>query len=73
MIDRLRAGAEQATSRARDRLEEAQLKHDLSVAYGELGRSVFALIEKGVLSEARLDSGAERIRALQTELGALGL
>lgn len=71
MIDKLRAGAEQATSRARESVQEAQLRHDLGAAYGDLGRITFALVERGALSDGQLTSPAARIRELETQLAAL--
>lgn len=71
MIEKLRAGAEQATSRARESVREADLRHDLGMAYRELGRTAFALVEQGVLTDVRLGSGADRIRMLEGQLSAV--
>lgn len=72
MIDRLRAGAEQATSRARESVQEAQLRHELGVAYADLGRGTFALIEQGAKLDERLGAGVALVRKLEAELAALG-
>lgn len=71
MIERLREGAEQAASRARESVQEAELRHDLALAYGELGRATFALLEQGGLSDGRLGAGVERIRTLEGQLASI--
>ena len=73
MIDKLKAGAEQATSRARESVQEAEVRHDLGQAYGELGRIAFALVEQGALTDGRLVSFTERIRGLEEQVAALGV
>jgi hypothetical protein len=72
LVDRMREGAEQATSRARESVQEVQVKRDLAHAYGELGRAAFALIERGAIGEETLDLPAARVRELQAQLAALG-
>lgn len=71
LIEKLTEGAEQATSRARESVHEAQLKQDLAQAYGELGRATFALLEQGRLEHERLTPGVDRIRELETQLAGL--
>ena len=71
LIEKLKEGAEQATNRARESVQETQLRHDLAEAYRELGRATFALLEQGVLEDKRLTSGAEQIRELEGQLGGL--
>ena len=71
LIDQVKAGAEQATSRARESVQEAQLRHELGQAYGELGRTAFGLIEQRALDEQRLAAPAERVRTLEAQLAAL--
>lgn len=71
LIDKMKTGAEQATSRARESLQEAQLRHELGHAYDELGRSAYALLEQGALADERLAAGAARVRELETQLAAL--
>lgn len=71
LIDRMREGAEQATSRARESVQDVQVKRDLAQAYGELGRAAFALIERGAIREETLDSPAARVREIEAQLAAL--
>jgi hypothetical protein len=68
LLDRAKTVAEQATTKAKEGLEEVQTRRELSQAYGELGKVTFELMESGELSHARLTSGVEQIRALKAEL-----
>ncbi|HVC86016.1 MAG TPA: hypothetical protein VNC40_01170 [Gaiellaceae bacterium] len=71
LIDRVKAGAEQAAGRARESVQEAQLRHELGQAYGELGRVSYALLEQGVLADERFVAPAERVRGLEAQLAVL--
>ena len=71
MIDRLRAGATHATGAARQSLEETHLRHSLDVAYGQLGRATFELLERGAVTDRRFAGHAERIRELEDELARI--
>ena len=71
LIDQLKSAGDQASSRARKTVEETQLKHELTLAYGALGEIAYGLVERGVVSDAGLSAGAERIRSLRTRLAAL--
>ena len=68
LLDKVKAGAEQAAARAKEELEEAKSKRELGQAYGELGRTAFDLVERGEISHTELSAGAERIRALKAQL-----
>lgn len=71
LIDKLKAAGEQATASARESLEQAELHHCLNQAYSDLGRTTFALLQQGELSNQRLAGPAQRIRELESELAAL--
>lgn len=71
LIDRMKTSAEQATSRARESVQEAQLRHELGQAYGELGRSAYGLVDEGSLADERLAAEAGRVRDLEARLAAL--
>ena len=71
LIDQLKTAGEQVAAGARETVQEAQLRHDLAEAYGELGRVAFGLLEEGALADGRLAPGSRRIRELQTQLGEL--
>ena len=70
LLDKAKQAAEQAATRAKEGVEEVQTKRELGQAYGDLGKSVFELVEHGELSDPRLDAGVEKIRALQAKLEA---
>jgi hypothetical protein len=74
-MDKLKAGAEEikvgageATNRARDTVQEAQVRRDLQQAYTELGRTAYMLASEGSLRDERLDHGVQRIRELGAQL-----
>jgi hypothetical protein len=72
LLDKAKQAAEQAATRAKEGVEEVQTKRELSQAYGELGKSVFELVEHGELSDPRLDAGVAKIRTLNAKLEAEG-
>jgi hypothetical protein len=74
-MDKLKAGAEEikvgageATTRARDTVQEAQVRRDLQQAYTELGRTTYMLASDGSLRDERLDHAVQRIRELGAQL-----
>jgi hypothetical protein len=74
-MDKLKAGAEElkvgageATTRARDTVQEAQVRRDLAQAYTELGRTAYTLVDEGALRDERLDHAVQRIRELGAQL-----
>lgn len=68
-LDKAKAAAEQAAAKAKEGVEDVQSKRELGQAYGELGRSAYALIQGGELSHPGLDAIAARIRALEEKEG----
>jgi hypothetical protein len=68
LLDKAMAAAAEAAIKAKETAEELQTKRELGQAYGELGRTAFALIDGGELSSPELDPLAARIRALKAEL-----
>lgn len=71
LFSKLASAGEHASSAARESVDEAQLKHDLAQAYGELGRTAFVLVELGTLHEQSLVSSSRRIREIERRLTAL--
>ncbi len=69
-LDKAKAAAEQAATRAKETAGELQTKRELGQVYDELGRKTFELVEAGELSSAALDPLVERIRALNAQLDA---
>jgi hypothetical protein len=66
-LDKAKAAAEQAATRAKEGVEEVQTKRSLSHAYEELGRTAFELAQAGQISHDRLNPHIEEIRTLQTD------
>jgi hypothetical protein len=64
-LDKAKAAAEQAATKAREGVEDVQSKRNLTHAYEELGRTAFELLEAGEISHERLSSKAAQIRELQ--------
>jgi hypothetical protein len=62
-LDKAKAAAEQAASRAKEGVDDVQAKRELSQAYGELGKVAHRLIESGAIAHAKLDEAAARVRA----------
>jgi hypothetical protein len=64
-MDKAKAAAEQAATRAREGVEDVQSKRSLAHAYEQLGRTAFDLLEAGEISHERLVAQAAEIRGLQ--------
>jgi hypothetical protein len=67
-MDRLKDATSTVASRAKEGVEELQTKHELSQAYGELGRKTAELVENGTVSHPDLSAQVEKIRALKAQL-----
>lgn len=63
-LDKAMAAAEQAAAKAKEGVEDVQVKRELSQANAELGRVAYELAVSGEISHARLAPIVERIRAL---------
>ena len=64
LLDKAKAAAAEATAKAKEGVEEVQVKRELSQAYNELGKVAFELVESNDIAHARLEPLAEKIRAL---------
>jgi hypothetical protein len=64
-LDKAKAAAGQAATKAKEGVEDVQIKIELNQAYTALGKTAFELIESGELTHSSLQSHAEKIRALQ--------
>ena len=53
-LDKAKAAAEQAATKAKEGVDDVQTKRELSQAYNELGKTAYELIESGDLSHPRL-------------------
>ena len=63
-LDKAKAAAVEATAKAKEGVEDVQLKRELSQAYNELGKVAFELVESNEITHPRLETLAEKIRAL---------
>jgi len=72
LLDRVKAGAEQAASQAQRQAQIVQTKRELSQAYNDLGKTVYGLVERGELSHGDLAAGVDKITELQTRLSGDG-
>ncbi len=68
LLDKVKEQAEQTAAKAREGVEEVQAKRELNQAYTELGKTAFALAERGEISHAELGSALEHINELKGRL-----
>jgi hypothetical protein len=71
-FNKAKQAAEQAAAKVQEGVEDVQQKRELSQAYGELGKTAFALIESGELSHPGLNAGAAKIRELNAKIEGSG-
>ena len=69
-LNRLKDATSTVATRAKEGVEELQTKHELSQAYGDLGRATADLVESGAVSHPELTAGVDKIRALKAQLEA---
>jgi hypothetical protein len=67
-LNRLKDATNVVATRAREGVEELQTRHELSQAYGDLGRATADLVESGAVSHPELSARVEKIRALKAQL-----
>ena len=72
LLDRVKAGAEQAASSAQRQAHVVQTKRELSQAYSDLGKTVYALAGRGELTHSELTAGVEHITELQARIDGAG-
>jgi hypothetical protein len=63
-LDKAKAAAVEATAKAKEGVEDVQVKRELSQAYNELGKVAFELVESHDIAHPKLETLAEKIRAL---------
>jgi hypothetical protein len=68
LLDKMKASADQAATKAKEGVQEVQTKRELSQAYGELGKTAYELIQKGELSHPELSQAAGQITELKARL-----
>jgi hypothetical protein len=64
LLDKAKAAAVEATAKAKEGVEEVQVKRELSQAYNELGKVAFELVESNDITHPKLETLAEKIRTL---------
>ena len=69
LLDKAKAAAEQAATKAKEGIDDVQTRRELGQAYDELGQLTFELVEQGELSNPKLTAPVERIRTLKADLG----
>ncbi len=69
-LDKAKAAAEQAATRAKETAGELQTKRELGQAFDELGRKTFELVESGDVTSPALEPLVARVRALKAQLDA---
>jgi hypothetical protein len=68
LLDKAKAAAEQAATKAKETAGELQTKRELGHAYDELGRTTFDLVQSGQVSATLLEPLVDRIRTLKAQL-----
>jgi hypothetical protein len=63
-LDKAKAAAVEATAKAKEGVEDVQLKRELSQAHNELGKIAFELVESSAIAHPRLEAVVVKIRAL---------
>ncbi len=70
LLDRAKAVADQATTKAKEGVAEVQTRRELGQAYDELGKLAFELAESGDIADPRVTTLVDRIKKLKAELEA---
>ncbi len=72
LLDKAKAAAEQAAAKAKEGVEDVQLKRELSQAYNALGMTAFELVDGGEISHPRLQPLVDNVRSLKARAGGDG-
>ena len=67
-LDKAKATAEQAASKAKDGVEDVQAKRELTQSYGELGKVAHRLAVRGDITHAELTPLVEKITELEARV-----
>ena len=68
VLDKAKAAAGQATTKAQGGLAMMQTKRELNQAYGELGQTTYDLVQSGELAHPRLSPTVARISAVKAQV-----
>jgi hypothetical protein len=66
-LDKAKAAAEQAATKAKEGVQDVQTKRELSQAYHDLGQKTHELVSSGALSHPDLAALVEKITALRAQ------
>jgi hypothetical protein len=66
-LDKAKAAAEQAATKAKEGVQDVQTKRELGQAYTELGQKTYELAESGGLTHPELTALIEKVRALKAQ------
>jgi hypothetical protein len=66
-LDKAKAAAEQAATKAKEGIEDVQTKRELGQAYGELGQKTYELVASGAVSHPDLTPLVDKISALKAQ------
>ncbi len=72
LLDKVKAGAEQAAAKAKEGVQELELKRELGQLHSQLGAKTFELVEKGEIANPMLDELVGKVRAVKEKLAAVG-
>ncbi len=67
-LDKAMSAADQMATRAKEGVDDVQAKRNLKVAYEDLGRTAFQLIEENEISHQRLTAQADEVRKLEAQI-----
>jgi hypothetical protein len=68
VLDKVKAAAGRATTKAQEGVATVQTKRKLTQAYGELGQTTYELVQSGELTHPRLSPTVERISTVKAQL-----
>jgi hypothetical protein len=68
LLDKVKSQAEQAAAKAKEGVQEVQLKRELGQVHAELGELVVQLVESGELTHERLRPLVERAQETRARL-----
>ncbi|TML57382.1 MAG: hypothetical protein E6G22_15740 [Actinobacteria bacterium] len=66
-LDKAKAAAEQAATKAKEGVQDVQTKRELGQAYTELGQKTYELADSGALAHPELTPLIEKVRALEAQ------
>jgi hypothetical protein len=66
-LDKAKAAAEQAASKAKEGVQDVQAKRELGQAYGELGQKTYELVSSGGLTHPELTPLVDKISTLRAQ------